>query len=274
MKITDNPEKRTVDVTILLNIWKRDYLDEQLAAILAQTVYPKEIWIINYESHVSIEGIVAKYKTLFPGINLIKSDKNLKYYGRFSLAINLDTEFVWIIDDDVMPGIQWLENCTEKCHSLNSIISCSGRIIPERDFYPEYPGNKSDFSHFIGDMNEDLKRGFCLEDTVVDYACQSYFFKTEWLSAFWSIWPVTFMSGEDMHLSATCKCLLNVNTVVLKQETVLDTGSSNLQYGMDDYASWKRTDFLTERAKVLRYHILEKGWTPLLWKKQYKTDFG
>ena len=264
-------KKERLDVTIVLNLWKRDYFEEQLEALLSQTVWPREIWIIQYENHINITEVLNKYKSEFPFITLIRSDKNLKYYGRFSIAINLTTKFAWLLDDDIIPGIQWLENCVKKCDSLNAIITCTGRIIPERDFYPEYAGNKSDFSHFIGDMNEEVRRAFCLEDTVVDYACQSYFFKTEWLKAFWSVWPATFLSGEDMHLSATCKYLLDVNTVVLRQETALDTGSTNLQYGMDAHASFKKTNFFTERAKVLRYHILEKGWTPLLWKQQFKT---
>ncbi len=266
MKSIIHEDKVIIDVTVLLNIWKRAYFEEQIVAILGQTVLPKEIWILHYEDYVFIHDVVDRFKVEFPHIVVFKSDKNLMFHGRHALAINVHTTFVWLIDDDIIPGKEWLENCSKKCGSLNAIITCSGRIIPKNDFKPEYLENKESSSHYIGDLNFSETINFCPKDTIVDYGCQSYFYKAKWVSTFWSVWPVSFLTGDDIHLSATCKYQLNVNTVVLEQKNNLNTGNTKIQYGRDNLASWKEKDFLQEREKVFKYHILDNGWIPILWK--------
>lgn len=264
-KTSDITEKKLVDVTIILNIWKRRHLNEQLQSIVDQTVIPKEIWVIHYEQHWQIQTILSSFENCLPSITLIESSKNLKYFGRFSLAINVVTEYIWILDDDVIPGRKWMENSCIKCDSLNSIISCTGRIIPKGDYQPENLENKSN-NHFIGDLNYDDNINFYPIQKIVDFACQSYFFKYEWLKSFWSKWPATFLSGEDIHLSATCKYLLGIDTTVLKQIDHLTSGNLKKRYGYDSSATCKQNDFIMLREKVLKYHILENNWTPLRWR--------
>ena len=258
-------EKETVDVTVILNIWKREYLKEQLASIIGQTVVPKEIWIIHYEHHVNTQAIADLFSDEYSGISIIHSDKNLKYFGRFSIAINSTTKFTWLIDDDIIPGKLWLEKCVNRCEALNAIVTCSGRIIPKNDFQPEnLSGNKS-VEHFIGDVKYHDFMNFSPEEVQVDYACNSYFFKTEWMSAYWSTWPATFLSGEDMHLAATCKVKLGVKTYVLAQTDFHSSGNTKKFYGADAVATWRKADFIPLREKILRFHILEQGWRPILW---------
>ncbi len=259
-----NPKRDIVDVTIILNIWKRKYLKEQLFSILSQTVIPKEIWVIHYENHIDSISVINEFKQVYPNIVLIKSDKNLKYFGRFSLAINVTTKFTWLIDDDIIPGEKWLQACVEKCELHNSIVSCTGRLIPTNNFKPEDTELNDPYKHFIGDMDSPFKNR-CQEDTFVDYACNSYFFKAAWIKAYWSIWPATFLSGEDIHLSATCKILLDVNTLILKQMDDATSGNIRKIYGADKIATWRTDSFIDLREKVLKYHILEHNWKPLLY---------
>ncbi len=262
--------KDIVDVTIVLNIWKRKYLEKQLKALEGQTVIPKEIWVIHYEEHVQVKDLVAMFSDKFPSITIIESTKNLKYFGRFSIAVNIETEFTWVLDDDVIPGTRWLANCCYKCSTLNAIITCTGRIIPKDDFQPENPRNFNP-DYFIGDILQH-KEDMCYltKDQVVDYACQSYFFKTAWLRAFWSIWPTTFACGEDIHLCASCKSQLNIDTVVLAQPDIRNSGNISKRYGADDFATWKKTDFLSTREKVIRYHMEQYNWKPLEWQATSK----
>lgn len=260
-----NDNKEIVDVTILLNIWKREHLEELLVCILSQSVLPKEIWIIHYEDYVESQNIINLYRQFFSNIILIKSEKNLKYFGRFSIAINVTTKFIWLIDDDIIPGEEWLSNCVNKCDKLNSIISCTGRIIPQNEFQPENTKINDPHKVFVGDMKY-VFRNYCEEDTKVDYACNSYFFKTEWLSGYWSIWPASFLSGEDIHLSATCKYVLGIDTYVIQQLSNSDNGNIRKNYGSDDIATWKQSNFLTLREDILRYHIIKNGWKPIMWK--------
>ena len=159
----------------------------------------------------------------------------------------------------------WLQNCVKRCEALNAIITCSGRIIPKNDYQPENLANQNSINNFIGDMQYDSLINYHPEETEVDYACNSYFFKTTWLSSYWSTWPATFLSGEDMHLAATCKVQLGVRTFVLAQTNLDTSGNTKKTYGADPIATWKTNNFIPLREKVLRYHILEKGWKPILW---------
>ena len=256
--------KEIVDVTIILNIWKRNYIEEQLTSIFSQTVLPKEIWIVHYEDHIKTEQIVEKFKNLPSRITLIRSEKNLMYFGRFSIAINVSTKFTWIVDDDVIPGNEWVERCTIKCDTLNAIISCTGRIIPKDNFRPEEVGSIDRKRFFVGDMTYIFKNS-CAKDTMVDYGCNSYFFKSEWLKAFWGVWPATFLSGEDIHLSATCKYVLGIDTYVIEQTDNKSCGNTKKAYGSDSVASWKQDKFIETRESVLKFHIVNNKWTPIEW---------
>lgn len=264
-EIKEFKRKKVVDVTIILNIWKRPHLEEQLVSIINSTVIPKEVWVIHYENGVQTRSVIEKYKEHLPFLNLIHSDKNLKYFGRFSIAINTATKFTWLIDDDVIPGSQWLENCCIKSEEYNSIITCTGRIIPKNNYQPEKIKIGFSYKHYVGDSKNGKLMNYCEQDTIVDYGCNSYFFQSAWLSAYWSLWPITFLSGEDIHLCATCKIKLDVNTVVLKQTSEENSGNINRPYGWDENASWKQNNFLAEREKVFKYHIQENNWSPLEW---------
>lgn len=257
-------DKDYLDITVILNIWKRNHFTEQLSSILNQTYLPKEIWVIQYEEHIDLNELIEQCKEVYPTIYHFNCSKNLKYFGRFSIAINATTDYIFVVDDDVIPGIKWLENALKKSDKLNAIISCTGRILPKENFHPELPGSVERSKYFVGDMTY-LFKNFCTEDTIVDYGCNSYFFKKEWLSAFWAIWPTTFLSGEDMHLSASAKSIEGVNTYVIAQNDIESCGNTKKAYGSDDVASWRQDNFVKLREQVLKFHVNEKGWKPILW---------
>lgn len=257
-------DKPVADVTMILNVWRRNYLDEQLGSLMKQTFLPKQIWIIRYERMTDMESVVEKYQGLFPSITLIESGKNLKYYARFSIAAFTETEFTWVLDDDVIPSPVWLEIALKKCNEHNALISCTGRIIAPDDFEPETPKLVPE-DYFIGDEPATLEYNICAKDTIVDYGCNSYFFRTSWIKHFWSIWPHTFSSGEDMHFAATLKIRAGINTVVPEQHTVADTGNTKKFYGSDEHSSWLLPGFYDTRREILKYLILEKKWKPIMW---------
>ena len=258
---------KTTDVTIVLNVWKRSYLEEQIKALMAQSVLPKEIWVIQYENYSSGDDILKKFKAAFPHIFTIKSSRNLKYFGRFSIAMHITTKFTWIIDDDVIPGRLWLQRSIEKCEMLNSIITCTGRIIPVNSYTPEKWTLKGYKNIYFGDFRTGKDKNFLQDDLTVDYACSSYFYQTDWIKAFWSIRPLTLLSGEDIHLCASCKTALNVPTTVLQQLSFDDAGNTRLQFGWDRNASWKKRNFVKIRKEVFKYHIKKNNWTPILWEE-------
>jgi hypothetical protein len=256
--------KQVADVTLILNVWKRNYLDDQLESIAKQTCLPKHIWIIRYEHHTDMRSILNKYKNCFPSINCIESEKNLKYFARFSFASFAETKYTWVLDDDVIPSPPWMEIAINKCNEHNALICCTGRIIPPDDFEPEKPKLTPD-DFFYGDEPATWPYNTCAKDTVVDFGCNSYFFRSEWIKYFWMIWPRTFKSGEDIHFAATLKILAGINTIVPEQQTLRDTGNMRKSYGADEHSSWLKPGFFEIRRDILKYLILEKKWKPLLW---------
>ena len=260
-----NSARLHVPVTIVLSLWKRSYFEEQLKALLSQSRLPEAIWIIHCESHVEIASQIEEYKQILPSIFYIRSDVNLKYFGRFSLAMHTQSEYVWLLDDDIIPGRKWLETAYEKCRSLNTIVCCTGRIIPKNDFHPERAASGDIPEFFIGDCYNSADFNYCPRDTVVDFGCNSYFMRTEWLKDFWAISPFTLSMGEDIHLSAALKMLRNVATLVPEQTCEETSGNLKKQYGRDENSSWLKAGFYDARAGILRHLILEKDWTPMLW---------
>ncbi|GAB3640257.1 glycosyltransferase [Spirosoma arcticum] len=253
------------EVTVILTVWKRNRLEEQLTSLFAQTEKPYQVWVYQCGNYVNIESVLKRY----PEIEFVHSTVNFKYFGRFSLAQFIRSKYVWILDDDVIPSRGWLANSRLKCEVENAIISSAGRIIPDGDYLPERMQNVKQY--FFGDVPANLVYNFCREDTEVDFGCNSWLFKTDWIKAFWQISPYTLETAEDIHLSATCKLKLGIRTIVPQQTDEQTTGNLNVLYGRDAFASWMKPGFQASREGVIRYFIEQMGWQPLLWSKNVFT---
>lgn len=247
-------------VTVILNLWKRNHLDEQLHHLSIQTLKPFEVWIIQYEGFFEVKHVIKRYESKLQ-IHYFSISKNLKYFGRFSIANLSKSEYVWILDDDIIPGSKWLEHCIQKIKTYNSIVACSGRIIPKQSYEPEA---KVDPNYFIGDCS-DHTSNYLEKDTVVDFGIQSYLIKQSWLKPFWKHYPITFESGEDIHLAGSLKIDMDIGAIVPEQTCAEICGNLKLSYGIDDHASWRNRNFLELRKKCLHYLIDDLKWKPLLW---------
>ncbi|KAA0988754.1 glycosyltransferase family 2 protein [Dyadobacter aurulentus] len=250
------------DVTVILTVWKRNHLKEQIEALLAQTSPPAHIWVIQCMQHVSIKEVLREY----PQVKFFQSDEDLKYFSRFSIGIHVRSEFTWVLDDDIIPASGWIDKCISTCRRYNAIVSSNGRIIPRDDFHPEkVKGADYTQRYFIGDSTSRDSVNLCDRDSRIDFPCSSYFFKTEWLKYFWGIWPLTLETAEDIHFAATCQILGGISVMVPRQLSESDSGNVKPAYSLDEHASWKRWGFSETRAEVIRCFITEKGWKPLLW---------
>ena len=101
-----------MNTTVIINVYKRWYsLEEQVKAYENQSVKPREIIIFqNEDSLYDIpKWILEKHK-------VIRSNFNWWVRFRFTVWLNVITEYINIVDDDTIPWIRWLENC-EKCMS-------------------------------------------------------------------------------------------------------------------------------------------------------------
>jgi hypothetical protein len=227
--------------------------------LLNQTKKIESIWILQCQKHTDIQPILDKYAS--QNFKYIYSDINFKYFGRFMLPNFITTEYTIIIDDDVIPGHCWIENAIRASTTYNAVVGCVGRIIPESALSdPNSCQLKAEYMIGDADLNK-RNTTWCEKDTVVDYLCNSFLFKTEWIKYFWAIPPLTYENGEDIHLSATCQILGGIKSVVPIQNSNDLSGNLKPGYGFDCHASFlHKKDFFSQRQKIQEYLISQNKW--------------
>lgn len=241
-------------ITVILTVWKRNHLEEQLQALFQQTVAPSHIWVQQSLNHVDVSKIIERYGKK---ICYFHFEENPGVFGRFESVTEVKTPFVCILDDDQIPGRRFLENAVEACKRLNAIISPHGRwLSPQTNQTQRFVGDGFEFQH-----------SFCLEDTEVDLGNNAWFFRKEWITHFLSVSPLFRNNGEDIHLSATCKLLGGIPTYVPKQIVPAESGNVKRIYSGDSHALHKKPMFSVERIKVIvRFRHL--NWHLLLENKE------
>ena len=184
-------------ITVVLNGYKRQaFLNHQIEAVKHQTIPPDEILIWN-------NGDFIESKNFDPNIFIANSSKNFGVWSRFSYALNAESEYICVLDDDTIPGKRFFENCISTMKISPGLLGARGlRFFSKNRYQP----NKS----FGWDNpNEELK--------VVDIVGHAWFFKKEWLCYFWRELPLNNSSrlvGEDIHFSYTLQKYAGIKTIV------------------------------------------------------------
>ena len=194
------------DVTVILNGYKRKkQLDEQLSSLKNQTIKPDNIMLwYNYpgdDEFVNYD-IMTEIPTAY-------SNVNLGVWARFAYALNAETKYICIFDDDTIPGTKWLENCLTTMKTHRGLLGTVGLLytIPQ----PPNP-NSSYFEHYV-------RFGWPHNNTrvqEVDLVGHSWFFERDWLSVYWRELPDPKYKtcGEDMHFSYMIQKYLGLKTYV------------------------------------------------------------
>ena len=233
-------------ITVILTVWKRKHLLEQLEALLSQTLQPAVIWVQQTLYFVDACDTIAKYRDKIK-YTLYKENKGV--FGRFESVTEITTDYVLIIDDDIIPGTGFLENALTTSKKYNSIVSPHGRIISCDNNLP---------SQYIGDGYH-LSHSFCEKDTEVDFGNNSWFFKTEWIYYFLKTSALYRNNGEDIHLSASCKLGGGIRTFIPQQLTTFEAGNLRRSYSMDEHALHSKQGFNQERSKIVAM-FRNSGW--------------
>jgi Predicted glycosyltransferases len=234
------------EVTVILTVWKRNHLEEQIKALLNQSKPPFEIWVQQTQNHVNVDEVIERYRDK---VRYFYYEENKGVFGRFESVSSVYTEYVYIIDDDIIPGVDFLGLALSKSIELNAIISPNGRIInSETNLVYDYVGDGNWFEH-----------SFCKDDTLVDFGNNAWFFKTEWIDEFLKYTPLYRNNGEDIHLSTSIKILKGIDTYVPEQLTPYGSGSIKRHYSSDEHALHKRQNFQKERIDVIKRFRIE-GW--------------
>lgn len=184
-------------VTVVLNGYKRaKHFGLQLRSIKNQTLQPSEILLWQNAGDTFDENLTLS--TTHASCN-----KNLGVWARFAFALNANTEYICVFDDDTIPGKKWLENCYNTIQRFDGLLGTIGvRFLSDNSYQP---------IERFGWANPNEK----VEE--VDIVGHSWFFRREWLSTFWRELPDITQSkivGEDIHFSYTLKKFLDKKTFV------------------------------------------------------------
>lgn len=229
-----------MQVLVLLTVYKRNTLEDQLKSIYNQTLKPDYLVVFQNENHINIEPLKQKYKFIH-----IKNDYNTKFFGRFAHCINYPVDICCVLDDDIIPGNLCIKSFVDQCMKKNGIMGGNSRIGLKNNNYKTLsktiPGD---------DSNSDL--------LLVDFVGHLWCFKKEWLYHMFSIPPLTFDTGEDMHLCFSSKIKGNINSYLAKQHNNSRCDISSGKFAGDLNASFRITS-RQDRIDVEEYFINKYG---------------
>ncbi|KAJ3672151.1 hypothetical protein LUZ60_006872 [Juncus effusus] len=206
-------------ITVILNHFKRKTLCAQINSLLNQTLPFHHVWVLSFGSpnELSLKRIVDSYN--HSRISFISSSYDFKYYGRFQMALQTEADFVYILDDDMIPGTKMLEilahvGGTEKYR--NSVLGSIGRILPFRQKDFTFPSYRKFRSKEAGLYLPDPAYDITVERIVqVDFLSSSWFLSANLVKTLFIETPFTFMTGEDLHLSYQLQKYRNAGSFVL-----------------------------------------------------------
>lgn len=184
-------------ITVVLNAFKRQkYLNQQIECVLSQSIPASRVLIWNNGEELELAKFGDK-------VIIANSSHNLGVWSRFAYALNAETEYVCMLDDDTFPAHRFFENCLKQMDLEPALLGSRGlRFLTGTRYHP--------FISFGWDSpNENAE--------VVDIVGHTWFFKREWLGAFWRELPppgTSRLVGEDMHFSFMLQKYLGIRTMV------------------------------------------------------------
>ncbi|CAI0452985.1 unnamed protein product [Linum tenue] len=206
-------------VTVILNHFKRKTLCAQLDSLLRQTLPFHHVWVLAFGSpnEESLKRIVESYNDT--RISFVSSSYDFKYYGRFQLALQTEADLVYIVDDDMIPGrkmLQILSHVAGTEKYKNSVLGSIGRILPFRQKDFTFPSYRKFRSKEAGIYLPDPAYDITVDKIVqVDFLSSSWFLSAELVRTLFVEAPLTFTTGEDLHLSYQLQKYRNAGSFVL-----------------------------------------------------------
>jgi len=238
-------------ITSVLTVVERpEYLNTQIDCIKKQSIN-SDIFIVWRNKQ--------QYDLKYPAILYFNESSHFNsLYGRFYNSLHIKTPYVFICDDDLLPGKKYLERCIEFSKSKNDKVVISSYGMKFKEGEKKYNVNKR--------INHNT---FPKVPVKVDMGGQGWFMKTELLKLFTSYPYLLDDSGEDIHFSF-CLFKNSIDIFVLdkdidNKDTWQDTCRGSR--GNDEKAQWKNTTH-----KIVRDKLIDK-YTSLGWKFNINKSF-
>lgn len=212
---------------VVLTVYKRDNLKEQLGMIAAQTLLPSQIIVVQNEDHhfppnyissiieewnnqnhsnttTSLNSTTNSYISR-PPCHLVQFSKDSQYHGRFHIAyLSSKAKFVSLWDDDLTVGSSWLEVVVNFLRTTPHVIaSTSGRVLRE------LPAGHNDWTAVYGLLSEfrsPIEARTTDDDIIatarrVDFTVQHHTLERRLLRHYVGFEAFTYATGEDIQLS-------------------------------------------------------------------------
>lgn len=254
-------------VTVVLNGYKRQAtLTRQLDALQNQSQPIEKIMYFNLKSNDP--QYQPDYKMLDRlGVEYADTSHDYGVWGRFTFALNATTDFVCIMDDDIIPGRRYIENCVNSYTKKPGIYGTMGTVI---DFK-----KSTSVNYGWKDINN-------AEAVQVNYLYQTWFMPREALHAFWSeLRPETLTRnrkcGEDMNVSLMAAKKLGIRTYVVphpEEDKELWGNIAGDEYGIDDFAIHLNPEIQKTMYDYLRFSISQGLEIPGLWVTKALNKFS
>jgi hypothetical protein len=172
------------DVSVVLNVFRRSkHFPAQLKAIQEQSVRPREILVWENGE----EGVPEDLREF---VTVARASRNFGVWARFAYALNATSEFICVMDDDTIPGKDWLKNCLTTFAQTPGLLGTRGLTFESAKNYS---------------INRESGVYGANEQTAqVDIVGHSWFFRRAWLAAYWAEYSNRFndpLAGEDIHFS-------------------------------------------------------------------------
>lgn len=200
------------DLVIVLTVWKKNNLNQQLIQIKRQSILKKKktnIIVFQNSNHINVDNIIKEWEK--PGmffdsvkITFIKSPIETGYYGRFisPLTSQVTTDAYFIVcDDDIIWGDKYFENMLRVVDE-GHLATRNGRII-DNSYNEIGPHYKIFMNNSQVCFNEDIE---------YDFGGHIWAGRILWLRNAWSHIPISLENCEDFWLSSTLKTFYNIST--------------------------------------------------------------
>jgi glycosyltransferase involved in cell wall biosynthesis len=184
-------------ITVILNAFKRqNYLKQQIDCVFSQTVPISRVMVWNNGASLNVSEYGDK-------VMIANHSNNLGVWSRFAYAINAETDYICVLDDDTFPSSRFFESCLKQMDVEPALLGTRGlRFLSPSRYQP--------FISFGWDAPNE-------KTEIVDIVGHAWFFKREWLSTYWRELPpvgTTRLVGEDIHFSFMLQKYLGVRTMV------------------------------------------------------------
>lgn len=241
------------NISVILNVYKRPKtLEQQIERILDQSIKinPKNIHVWYNKSDME------QFLPINKEIKTYKINWNTKFWGRFTIPLMLECEYIALFDDDMLPEKDWIKNCLDSMNEKEGIYGGSGIRLKTNKYKPNQKVG------WNGLHSSNIEK--------VDLVGHAWFFKQEWTKYLYYEKPFDRENGEDIMFSYLSQKYGGINTYVpphpddnksmwsTDYEFAAKTGSDDVAHSIANISNhYKQRDMICELA-------VKNGWKRVL----------